>query len=736
MRRELISLTFAALLASAALAQTEDLTIEKGFDLFRTLPDQESVQSFSDCPVPGLSFESASDTVLTGCEPFGGDVRLQGSQLGTFRGFAVGLIDTIVERKATLDFGMPEETTTLVTPIELAALSLVSVGPIGVQCDQGLTRWQVFVEVDPTTGPSAGQMAVTLDHPALTGGTASSELEICPRVTFVRIDGGGEGTFEIHPCTLLCGPQLTGETQWAFEQPAGEEVLKIEGLTTPNFFFLQPEDVPGCECGFLYPHLSETHTHQACAPCPCDADIVAPTLETPAPETFECTGKNLDGVGGIPATDSFIAGWLSSAACADATSEIDFCGPVTPPSFFPLGPPEDPPAHCVGETPVRFRAQDECDNETDRTVPLKVQDTGIPLVTAGSGDFDCLAPPAGGLHCYSQEDGPFAFETIRQGFTSDLCSEIEDWWFVDCASDQPDDGRADGNTGHDCTVATDRKSFCVRSERAAQIDAGRRYSVEIQARDVCGNVSQPEVIGFVHVPHDPPADRTCTQVPSCKPECLAEPTTGEVPLAVGFSSKSTCPIESWEWDFGDGTTSQQAVAVDHTYLAGGTFTPKLTAKVEGVDEPFVVGCPDVTVDPRPDPPGEPNPEDCFVELGVGGGNRLETIDVAAQLGIGGTVTVTDVCQDEPVTGSGRGNREPDAVISGGVAQVRNQSDGQGDGRVYHVAFEVDGQAPAFCGGGVIEVCVPHDNSGAGCVDGGALLDSTQVGSVPCPRSLP
>lgn len=749
-----------ALLVPSAGARAQpapDLKVEKGFDLFRSLPAHETIQSFSECPVPGTIFESQSPGDLTGCESFDGDVRLQGSPLGTFRGFTVGAIDTVVERKGTLNFGAPMASVTRTTPIELVALSLVSVDPVRVQCDQGVTEWSVFVEVDPATGPSEGEMEVTLEHPALAGGTAVSELEVCPRVTFVRVDGHGSGSFELHPCDLLCGPRLLGETAWSFEPPAGaEDVLRIDGLTTDNFYFAEPPSAaasarfralaqraglaatpPDCECGFQYPHLSPTHVHQACTPCPCDADIVAPTLATPSTPTppLECTGKNGSGQGGIPASDPFVAGWLNGAVCEDATSPIDHCGPITPPSFFPLGAPEDPPAGCVGTTPVTFRAEDECGNRTDRTVGLAVRDTGAPTIAAGEETLDCLTPPAGGMQCYYQDpspavtDNPFDFETIREGRITDLCSEIEDWWFVGCASDQPDDAVADGNTVGDCVVGADRRSFCVRAERAGGVEGGRRYAVEIQATDRCGNVSAPTVIGTIHVPLEHPPPDECTEVEPCRPTCSAEPTTGEFPLTVSFSSTSNCAVESWSWDFGDGTTSPDPEATSHVYMTPSTYEPILTVEIAGFDDPVAVACPVIAAesdDPR-----------CSVVQEARRNGRFVEIDIGEELGITGEVTVTGICQDELVKKTG-GDDAPDGRWPDpAVAEVRGQRDGQGDGRSYFVSFLVDGEVPATCGGGVLEVCIPHGGPDDGCgpVDPlDPLYDSTREDNAPCPTT--
>jgi hypothetical protein len=743
------------LLASGTPARAQDLKIEKGFDVFRTLPDFETVQSFSDCPVPALTFETHSASVLTGCTSFDGDVRLQGSPLETFRGVTVGAVDTIVERENTLDFGMPTESVTVTTPIELAALNLVSVTPVQIQCDQGLTKWRVQVEVDPTTGVSQGQMAVTLDYPGLAGGKAESSLDICPRVTFTRVDGGGTGSFVIYPCDLLCGPHFVGETAWSFTPPPGStDVLKIDGLTTPNFFFvaepssmLSPKfkslakaaglaaEPLACECGFRYPHLSPTAIHQACSPCPCDADIVPPTLTTPATPVppLECTGKNTSGEGGIPATDPFVATWLSSAVCNDATSPIKFCGPLNPPSFFRLGAPETPPAHCVGTTNISFRAEDKCGNKTDRAVPLRVQDTTGAVVTPGDDVLDCLTPRNGGVQCYFQHpdppiaDNPFDFETIERTFTSDLCSEVADWWFVGCASDQPDNGRADGNTTGDCVVAPDGRSFCVRAERAGGSAAGRHYSVEIQARDECGNTGAPAVIGYIHVPLNPPPPGSCTEASRCKPECSAEPTSGEAPLTVAFSSKSNCPVDSWTWDFGDGGGSQDPMTASHTYSTPDTYSPKLT--VTGLDGPFTVACPAITV-------AGPPAQTCNPVQVEARNHDFTDIDIAAALGITGTVTVTKICQDEAVKANG-GDAAPDGEgIGTGIARVRGERDGNGNGRVYAIAFLVDGQVPEQCGGGVFKVCIPHGGPSEECVDDGLAFDSTSTSNAACPLPFP
>jgi PKD repeat protein len=55
-----------------------------------------------------------------------------------------------------------------------------------------------------------------------------------------------------------------------------------------------------------------------------------------------------------------------------------------------------------------------------------------------------------------------------------------------------------------------------------------------------------------------------------------EPTEGMAPLQVAFKDASSGVIESWTWDFGDGTASQEHHPL-HTYTEPGIYTVKLTA---------------------------------------------------------------------------------------------------------------------------------------------------------------
>jgi Thrombospondin type 3 repeat len=87
------------------------------------------------------------------------------------------------------------------------------------------------------------------------------------------------------------------------------------------------------------------------------------------------------------------------------------------------------------------------------------------------------------------------------------------------------------------------------------------------------------------------------------------------------------------------------------------------------------------------------------------------------------VSVTGVTQDEAIVGESTGNTCPDADgLGSAVVRIRRERSDRGDGRVYHVHFAADDGRGGTCTG-VVMVCVPHDQSGAPCVDGGELVDS-------------
>jgi len=98
-----------------------------------------------------------------------------------------------------------------------------------------------------------------------------------------------------------------------------------------------------------------------------------------------------------------------------------------------------------------------------------------------------------------------------------------------------------------------------------------------------------------------------------------------------------------------------------------------------------------------------------------------------------TITISAITQDEPVDRGGGGNPCPDAAgVVGGIAGIRAERRGSGDGRVYHVAFVADDGRGGQCDG-TATVCVPiSQKPGGACVDQGSLFDSlTEACASPC-----
>ncbi|MDB4442809.1 PKD domain-containing protein [bacterium] len=72
-------------------------------------------------------------------------------------------------------------------------------------------------------------------------------------------------------------------------------------------------------------------------------------------------------------------------------------------------------------------------------------------------------------------------------------------------------------------------------------------------------------------------------IPSIVAAFCASPKSGPAPLSVDFTEQSTGDITSWNWDFGDGSTSA-AQNPSHTYTDSGTYTVRLTvAGLQGSD---------------------------------------------------------------------------------------------------------------------------------------------------------
>ncbi len=109
-------------------------------------------------------------------------------------------------------------------------------------------------------------------------------------------------------------------------------------------------------------------------------------------------------------------------------------------------------------------------------------------------------------------------------------------------------------------------------------------------------------------------------------------------------------------------------------------------------------------------------------------HKLQTISInGVTTADGGTITttVTSIFQDEPTQGLGDGDTPMDGFLSNGVAQVRAERSGLGDGRVYYLSYT--STTPGGSCTGTVTVSVPHDMAHPA-VGEGPKYDSTNVSS--------
>ena len=231
------------------------------------------------------------------------------------------------------------------------------------------------------------------------------------------------------------------------------------------------------------------------------------------------------------------------------------------------------------------------------------------------------------------------------------------------------------------------------------------------------------------------ASSTCTTTAEIGPAenqppvCDANgPYSGTVGQPVSFDgSGSNDPdgtIDSYAWDFGDGSTDTGSNPT-HTYLTSGSFTVTLTvtdnqgasstctttAEIQGTGGNQPPDCSDAAPSRSEIWP----PNNAFVPVGIVGVTDPDGDPV--------TITIDGVTQDEPLQGNGFGNSCPDARRVNGGIQLRAERGSQANGRVYEISFTATDGRGGSCSG-TVTVCVPKSQSPhIPCVDSGQDFDS-------------
>jgi hypothetical protein len=194
-----------------------------------------------------------------------------------------------------------------------------------------------------------------------------------------------------------------------------------------------------------------------------------PVITCPSPVTLECNSENFD---------SLLTAFLDGAT---ATDDFDPDPAITndAPDPFP-----------VGTTDVVFTATDNVGASAACTSSVTIEDHEPPEINVVWNRYD-LWPPNHKM----VDIMPLTFEI------TDACCDVE-WVLEDVISDEPDNGRGDGNTVGDIALAdtgTTDNEFQLRSERSAKGD-GRTYTIIYRAWDCEGNVAKDT--SYIHVPHD------------------------------------------------------------------------------------------------------------------------------------------------------------------------------------------------------------------------------------------
>lgn len=175
-------------------------TINPGIDVFTTPPGGTSYEDFCELPIPAGFFGPGS-------RPFDGRVVLVGVPLLPAQ---LGPTDTVVQRTQGATVIFPGGVATM--PIEIVALSLQSVTPITVTYSGGPSeQWTVQVCLSNAVPQPAGTMTITNGQCAGEGGTFTSDLPVCPKLTFTR--SGSPAVRTLDPCASAMPPLLLKTTR-------------------------------------------------------------------------------------------------------------------------------------------------------------------------------------------------------------------------------------------------------------------------------------------------------------------------------------------------------------------------------------------------------------------------------------------------------------------------------------------------------------------------------------------
>ena len=193
-------------------------TILPGIDLWTTPPGGSTRDDFSPTPIPAGFFGPGS-------LPFDGVVTFGGTPLGG----TLSVTDTVVQRLNSCP--LPGSGSSCTVPIQIVALSLQSATPITVRYISGPPeQWTVRACLSDVVPQPIGPMVITAGC-AGEGGTFSSSLPVCPKLTFDRISPPGPATRTLDPCATGMPPLQFNSTNghWLDSAPPQLNLIQVQG---------------------------------------------------------------------------------------------------------------------------------------------------------------------------------------------------------------------------------------------------------------------------------------------------------------------------------------------------------------------------------------------------------------------------------------------------------------------------------------------------------------------------
>lgn len=141
----------------------------------------------------------------------------------------------------------------------------------------------------------------------------------------------------------------------------------------------------------------------------------------------------------------------------------------------------------LGVNTLEVVATDSSTNSTSCSTTVTVVDTIPPVVASTSVNKSTLWPPN------------HKFVTVQvQATVTDACGPTT-WKVISVTSSEAVDATGSGNTAPDWKITGDH-TVQLRAERSGGNQAGRVYTITVQAKDAAGNLSAPATVQ-VTVPH-------------------------------------------------------------------------------------------------------------------------------------------------------------------------------------------------------------------------------------------